>query len=75
MLFGKLGDREEMTSVPFLKDKEYLEIDGQWKGMDGTDMGKEDLPDFSDVPGKHISMSLTTLTHLGNCRCLGWKGK
>lgn len=22
--------------------------------MDGTDMGKEDLPDFSDVPGKHF---------------------
>lgn len=31
-------------------------------------MGKEDLPDFSDVLGKHISMLVTTLTHLGDCR-------
>lgn len=46
-----------------------MEIGGQWRGIDGTDVGKEDLPDFSDMPAKHTSMPLTTLTHLGNCRC------
>lgn len=27
----------------FLKGKEQVEIDGQWRGMDGIDSGKEDL--------------------------------
>lgn len=37
--------------------------------MDWTDMGKEDLPDFSDVLGKHTSVLLTIVTLMGDCRC------
>lgn len=29
---------------------------------------EEGLPDFSDVLGKHASVLLTTLTHMGDCR-------
>lgn len=48
---------------------------GQRREVDVTDVGKEDLPDVSNVPGHTLSVSLATLTCWGNCRCLDWKEK
>lgn len=49
----------------FLKDKEQVEIDGQWRGMDGIDRGKEDF----SVQVPTLCMPLTIPTCLGDCRC------
>lgn len=38
-------------------------------------MGKEDLPDVSNVPGKHALHIFDHTDMLDSCRCLYWKGK
>jgi len=38
-------------------------------------VGKEDLPDVSNVPGKHALHIFDHTDMLDSCRCLYWKGK